>query len=335
MDKNSDFDSSGLLIFLLRWRKPLIIVSIAAAIISAIVSLVMEEKFLSTVIFFPANTSSISKAVMTEDVTGKNDIVQFGEEEQAEQMLQILYSDKIRDEIFRKFNLMEHYDIDQDHKYKLTNLIKKWEKLVSFKRTEYQSIRIDVLDSDRDTAALIANEIARLVDAEKNRMQKERAREALKVIEAEYFKMRDHMKMVDDSLTEMRKYGLHDYEKQIEGLSLEYYKAIGKNDKNAVAQLEQKMDTLAKYGSAFIALSDNAEYERERLILLRSKYEETMVDATKDVPHKFVVNQAWASEKKAYPIRWLIVVISTFSAFLLTILVIIGLENYRKLQDQI
>jgi len=77
-------------------------------------------------------------------------------------------------------------------------------------------------------------------------------------------------------------------------------------------------------------LADNAEYERERLILLRSKYEETMVDASKDVPHKFVVNQAWPSEKKAYPIRWLIVVVSTLSAFLLTVLAIIASENYKR-----
>ena len=165
-------------------------------------------------------------------------------------------------------------------------------------------------------------------------MQKDRAAEALKVIESEYTKMRDHMKAVDDSLTFMRKQGVHEYEKQIEMISGEYYKAIASGNAQAATKLEQKLDTLAKYGSAFIALTDNSEYERERLILLRSKFEETKVDATEDVPHKFIVNQAWASEKKAYPIRWLVVVISTFSAFLFAVLAIIVIENYRKLQEQ-
>jgi capsular polysaccharide biosynthesis protein len=244
---------------------------------------------------------------MTEDVTGKNDIVAFGEEEQAEQMLQILYSDFIRDRVIEKFDLMAHYEIDLDDQYKLTSLIKEWESKVKFKRTEYQSIRIDVLDTDPQMAADIANEIARLVDVVKNRMQKDRAAEALKVIESEYTKMRDHMKAVE---------------------------AIASGNAQAATKLEQKLDTLAKYGSAFIALTDNSEYERERLILLRSKFEETKVDATEDVPHKFIVNQAWASEKKAYPIRWLVVVISTFSAFLFAVLAIIVIENYRKLQEQ-
>ena len=330
----SEFDSSNLLVFLLKWRKPLVIVSLSAALISAVVSFIVPEQFLSTVIFFPVNTASISKAVMTEDVTGKNDIVAFGEEEQAEQMLQILYSDFIRDRVIEKFDLMAHYEIDLDDQYKLTSLIKEWESKVKFKRTEYQSIRIDVLDTDPQMAADIANEIARLVDVVKNRMQKDRAAEALKVIESEYTKMRDHMKAVDDSLTFMRKQGVHEYEKQIEMISGEYYKAIASGNAQAATKLEQKLDTLAKYGSAFIALTDNSEYERERLILLRSKFEETKVDATEDVPHKFIVNQAWASEKKAYPIRWLVVVISTFSAFLFAVLAIIVIENYRKLQEQ-
>ncbi len=309
------------------------IVSFSAALISGIVSFIVPEQFLSTVIFFPANTASISKAVMTEDVTGKNDIVAFGEEEQAEQMLQILYSDFIRDRVIEKFDLMIHYEIDTDDEYKLTSLIKEWESKVKFKRTEYQSIRIDVLDTDPQMAADIANEIARLVDVVKNRMQKDRAAEALKVIESEYTKMRDHMKVVDDSLTFMRKQGVHEYEKQIEMISAEYYKAIASGNAQASRKLEQKLDTLAKYGSAFIALTDNSEYERERLILLRSKYEETKVDASEDVPHKFIVNRAWASEKKAYPVRWLVVVISTFSAFLFAVLAIIVIENYRKLQE--
>jgi len=42
------------------------------------------------------------------------------------------------------------------------------------------------------------------------------------------------------------------------------------------------------------------------------------------------VNRAWPSEKKAYPIRWLIVVVSTISAFIFGVLVIIGVENYQR-----
>jgi uncharacterized protein involved in exopolysaccharide biosynthesis len=330
---NPDFDSTGFLGFLIKWKKPLLIVSISAIVISSIVSLIIKDKYLSTVIFFPAYTSSISKSVMTLDAAGRNDIVAFGEEEQAEQMLQILNSDEIKWFVIGKYDLMKHYRIDPNDKYKLTKLIEEYESNVKFKRTEFQSIRIDVLDESPDTAAMMANDIATKVDEVKNRMQRERAAEALKVIEAEYFKMEKYMHNVDDSLTKMREKGVHEYEKQIEMLSAEYYKAIASGNASAVNKLQEKLDTLAKYGSAFIALNINAEFERDRLILLRSKYEETMVDATQNIPHKFIVNNAFPSEKKAYPVRWLIVVISTLSAFLLCVISIIVVENYRRVVD--
>ena len=61
----SDFDSTNLIAFLYKYRKPLIILSFSAAIISAIASFFIREKYLSTVVLFPASTSSISKSVMT------------------------------------------------------------------------------------------------------------------------------------------------------------------------------------------------------------------------------------------------------------------------------
>lgn len=270
---------------------------------------------------------------MTEDVTAKNDIVAFGEEEQAEQMLQILNSDEIRWHIINKYNLMEHYEIDTSDQYKLTKLYQEFDDNVSFKRTEFLSIRVDVLDKSADTAAMIANDIAEMVDVAKNRMQKERAKEALKIIAKEYDEFKEHMQQVDDSLRFLASKGILDVEKQTEMLSTEYYQAIASGNAKAEKKLQRKLDTLAKYASAFTSLTDNGEYERERLLLLRSKFEEIKVDANSDVPHKFTVNRAYPAEKKAYPIRWLIVVISTISAFLLAVLVVIGVENFKRIQE--
>lgn len=327
---NAEYDAGNLFFFILKWRKQLFIVAFAAAIISAAVSLFIKDKYLSTVILFPASTSSISKSVMTEDPVGKNDIVAFGEEEQAEQMLQILYSDEIRNYIVGKYDLMNHWKIPADAKYKITKLNKMYEDNITFKRTEFLSIRIDVLDYSPDTAALIANDIAEKVDEVKNRMQQERAKKALKVIEQEYFAFMQHMKNVQDSLTALRKLGIHDVEVQIEALSAQYYKALASGDSKSIRLLEEKLEAFENYGSAFISMSENQEYEHERMILLRSKYEEIKVDATENIPHKFVVNNAYPSEKKAYPIRWLIVVVSVIASLVLAVLVIISVENIGK-----
>lgn len=330
-EKNSDqFDSTNLLVFLLKWKKPLIIVSISAAIISAAISLIIPEKFESTYVFFPAYSGSISKGIMTEDAGAKNDIVQFGEEEQAEQMLQILNSEWIRGKVVSKYGLYEHYELFEDVEYRDTKLVKMWEDNVSFKRTEFQSIEIRVLDTDAQMAADIANDVASLVDSAKNKMIHERAGQAFAVVEKEYFAMQVRMVLMDDTLKWLGEKGIANAEKQAEMLSSEYYKAIGRNDARASKALKDELDTLGKYGPFQDKLIDQREFELERLFLLRAKYEELKVDMNQNVSHKFTVNRAWPSEKKAYPIRWLIVVVSTMSAFIFGILVIIGIENYQR-----
>lgn len=331
-DYQKSFDSTNLLVFLYSYKKPIITIAVVAAIVSAAVSFMIQEKFLSTVILFPASTNSISKSLMTQDVTGKLDINAFGEEEQAEQLLQILNSDDISGYIRNKYNLMKHYGFKSDENFALTNTVKQYQENVTFKRTEFNSVRIDVLDHNKDTAAFIANDISDRLDSVRTRMQQERALIGLRIIEDEYKSMQTYMKSMDDSLTAIRKKGLIDFEVEVEQLTKAYYEALSKGNSSIVKKLEKKLEIFAEYGSAYRSLTENLEFEREQLALLRAKYEETKADATRSLTTKFVVNQAWPAEKKAYPIRWLIVLVSTFSAFLLTILGIIALENFRKIK---
>lgn len=333
--QTSDFSSASLLFFILKWRKPLLIVMTLTAVTSAAVSLMITPKYLSTAIFFPANNSSLSKGLMTEDAQGKNDLSKFGEEEQAEAMLQILNSDKIRWRLWGKYNMMKHYDIDPSEKYAQTKLAKTWDDNVSFRRTEFNSIRVDVMDISPDTAALLANEIADLVDTMRNDMIHARAQAAYEIMDEEYNGLVSYMEQLDDSLTVLRNKGVQDYEKQIEMITGVYYQAIASNNQRAVNDLQMQLDTLAKYGSASKSMTENLEFLRERLVLLRGKYDEIKVDATKDLTWKFVVNEAVAAEKKAYPIRWLIVVVSTLASLLLAVLVIIAVENYNKYSNQL
>src|SRR3990167_5486308 len=103
--EKDSFDSTSLLVFLYGWRKPILILTAIGTVASIIVSLAIPSKFKSTVILFPSTTSSISKALLSNNPSQNDDILKFGEEEDAEQMLQILHSSKIRDRIIQKFEL--------------------------------------------------------------------------------------------------------------------------------------------------------------------------------------------------------------------------------------
>jgi uncharacterized protein involved in exopolysaccharide biosynthesis len=325
-----NFDSLNVLFFIYKWRKQLAIVGLSAFVISCIVALTIPEKYKSTVILFPATTNSISKALLSENTNSKEDVLQFGKEEEAEQMLQILSSDEVRTRICEKYNLMEHYGIDPDDQYKRTKLYDEFLENINFRRTEYMSVKIEVMDTSPDTAALMANDIAALHDSTKTRIQHERAKEALKIVEREYFSKLDEIHLMEDSLKVLNSYGVFDYESQSEVTSEQYAIAIAKNDQRAVKSLEEKLNVISKYGSAYVSLRDNMMMQRKQLNLLKSKYDDAKVDAEQVLSQKFVVSNAYPAEKKSYPIRWLIVVVSTLSALLLSIIAILLIENIKQ-----
>ena len=288
---NNDINSGNLIVFFYRWRKPLIMVSAIAAICSIIVSLIIQDKYKSTVVLFPTTTSSISKALLSENNTGKEDVMQLGEEEEAEQMLQILNSDRIRNRIVKKYNLMAHYDIDEGGKHPYTKLQKEFNGNISFTRTEFMSVEINVLDHNADTAALIANDIANLIDTINNEMRKEVAMQAFHIVEDKYNDQKNAIKVLEDSLSVLRTMGVIDYESQAERLTEQLAIAIVQGKNGAVKELERRLTILGKGGSAVI-LTHQLEFEIEKLTLVHAKYEEAKMDSESSLQHKFIVNSA-------------------------------------------
>jgi uncharacterized protein involved in exopolysaccharide biosynthesis len=329
---NNNFNSTGFILFLYKWKKLLLIIGVVAICASILFSssFFITPKYKSTVIMFPTSTNSISKALMNDNNGGKQDILEFGAEEQAEQLLQILNSNKIRARIIQKYNLVDHYEINPDSKYRNTYLFKEYENNISFRRTEFMAVEIEVLDKDPQMAADIANDIAALLDSTKNAMQKERAEKGFKIVETEYNKLKTEVKQMEDSLSELRKLGVNDYETQAEAYNTQLAIAYSHNNITGAKALEDKLKTLSEYGGSYVSLRDALEYEKKQLSVLKTKYEEAKVDAEQELPCKFIVNSAYKAEKKSYPIRWLIVVVSTISVLLLAVLAIIILENLRR-----
>ena len=339
MDKKvqaaSDFNSFNVLYFLYKWRKQLILVGVAAFIVSCIVALTIKEKYKSTVILFPATTNSISKALLSENNVKQEDVLQFGEEEEAEQMLQILNSDEIRTRVCEKYKLMEHYGIDSTDKLKRTKLYDEYQSNISFKRTEYMSVKIEVMDNDPELASLIANDIAALHDSTKIRIQNDRAMRALKIVEQEYLQKVQDVKSGVDSMKILNSYGIYDYESQSEVTTEQYAIAMAKGDQRAMKLLEEKLKIIGEYGGAYVSLRENLYMQRKQLNLLKTKYEEVKVDATEVLPQKFVVSHAYPAEKKSYPVRWVIVVVSTFATLLVALIAILLLENLRQIRNDV
>ena len=76
-----------------------------------------------------------------------------------------------------------------------------------------------------------------------------------------------------------------------------------------------------------MALKNSLEFKTEQLILLETKYKQAKVDAEESLPQKFIVSDAYKAERKSYPIRWLIILVSTVAALFMSIIVIMVMEK--------
>lgn len=317
---------------LFKYIKHLTVIAIVVIILSSIFSssYFITPLYKSTVILYPTASNSISKILLSENFNNNKDILEFGEDQQTEQMLQVLGSNKIRDRIISKYNLLSHYDIKENAKYKMTNLYDEYEDKFKFRRTEYMAVKITVYDKNPQVAADMANDVAELLDSTINIMQKKIAVKAFSIVEAEYLNLKKEVKFNEDSLSVLRGLGVHDYESQSEMFNRQLAIEMAAGNNAGVNRLEKKLDVLAKYGGPYVSLRDALEHDKKKLSELRAKYEEARVDATESLPHTFVINSAYKAEKKSYPIRWLIVVISTFASFFVAMLVFAFVEVFSE-----
>jgi Cu2+-containing amine oxidase len=178
-------------------------------------------------------------------------------------------------------------------------------------------------------AADIANRICDLVDTVYKKIQADRTREALHIVEREFEAAKQYVRQIEDSLDRIRQKGINNYRAEAEVYNAAYAEALATGNRNGLQALQQKIETLSKYGGPSLSLMGELELEQKRVALLRDKLLAANVNATQTIPRKYVVNKASASEKKSHPVTWLIVLMSGISIFLITSFTVILLDKVR------
>lgn len=219
-------DSKSILYLLLKNKKNVGIILVLAIVCAIFFSskLFIKPLYKSTVILYPTTTYSVSKAIMNTNNLIYVDPLEIGEEAQTEQMMQILNSGIIRDAIIKEFDLLNHYGIKENCEHRQYKLYKTYDNNIKIRRTEYNSVKIVVFDTDPEYAANIANEIAVLFDKTMSDMQHEIASKALEIIEKEYNNTKDRIMNLEDSLRKYPNISIYNYELDMEKANLNLLK---------------------------------------------------------------------------------------------------------------
>jgi hypothetical protein len=323
----SDNNQINLVEYMWKWRKALFITTLGGAILAVIFSLMMQDYFKSVAIVFPAKTSSVDYQLSS----GADKITDLGEEEQAEQLLQILKSAEIRDSIINTYDLMKHYEIDPKSDFAKTKLHKRYNKNISVDRTRYGSIEVEVWDTDPKIASRIANDIVRLGDTVFNRMIMARVMEPYLAVKRQWESYNQEIIENTKILSHLADSGVVSRDQRME-LFRNLIDAKKSGDPELVAYIQRRIDATDKYGAEYDAAHNLMDERFVQMAEFKAVLDQAKAGAYSKMKHHFPVEKAVPAERKEYPTRSLIVVIAAFSSFVLMLITLILRDKYLELK---
>jgi LPS O-antigen subunit length determinant protein (WzzB/FepE family) len=322
---NLQDERMGLIQFIWKSKKPILIITAIAAIASIVVSFLITPLYLSSAIVFPAASSNVSFDAQRNVKAAAMD---FGEEEQAEQLVQILQSSRIKDRIVKKYDLLADYEISENDPNKYYKLNKAYYGNFSFNRTRFGSIQIDVLDKDPKKAAAMANDIVDLIDTVKNEMIRERTIPAFEINLRKKKQMEYERDSLLTRLEELAQLGVLPNEVR----ATLYQALVDSKSPAEKTEIQRKLDINSKYGSVY----DGLEYQRNEKIVkiedFRVSYEQAESDANAKFNHKFVVEKAVVADRKEKPKRMIIVLVSTIGGFIFGLFFLLIQQRLKELK---
>lgn len=136
-------------------RIEILIVSVLCAILAVGVTFFIPKKYTSSGIVFPTNSNSMK------DVANSTF---FGYEFQADRLIQMFQSQKMKETIVKRYDLINYYEIDTNSKNWRYSLSKNYNTDISFKRTKFISVELSVTMKSPELACDIANTMMSYID---------------------------------------------------------------------------------------------------------------------------------------------------------------------------
>lgn len=305
------FNNRNLLDLVWKWRIHLISIALIAGIVSVIFSSssFIKPKFKSSAVVYPVNLS------------------EYSEESYTEQMLEILNSGDIRDQLIDEFNLDKHYKIDKSYKYYLSAMLGEYSDNVSFRKTENEAVRIDVLDTDPVIARDMVNYLIQLYNEKISSLHKIKYQELYDVYTMQMgkgYERLDSLRSLIDDFGE--KYGILEF---YGDQTAEASRAIYRGNTVKRQEAEKFLDDLADNGYDYKRLKDQYDGILKAIVEIEVLRDGTKSELDKNITYSQVVTPPYAADKKTSPKRSVIVLMSVFLTLILAIIVIGVIENLK------
>lgn len=304
------FSNKNMMDLVLKWKVHLLIIAVLAGIIAIVFSspFFIQPKYKSFAIVYPDNLG------------------EYSEESQTEQMLEILNSGDIRDDLIEKFNLDVHYDIDKNYKYYKTAIIGKYSDNFNFRKTENEAVKIEVLDTDPQMASDLVDAVIEAFHAKVRYMHNAKYQEDLEVRERELKREMDYLDSLVNRMSELgEQYGFVDIRSQAEGMFADINSGRFYNSRGSV--ISPVLKNFGKYGPEFLKISEMMEPMLNRYAEILTKHNNAFRELNKEITYTNIVTNPFPADKKFWPKRSVIVLMSIILTLILALIVIGVIEN--------
>lgn len=302
-------------VFARHWRL-FLGVALVAGVLSTVLSgpRFIHPRYRSTAIVYPVNLTSYSI------------------ETRADQLLQLLQSNSIRDSVVQRFHLAEHYKLDTARQGGRNALYNLYNERVEVSKTRFESVQVEVTDEDPRLAREMVQMILDQVNLLARRLQREKSHEVLVIAENALRDAKAKLDSVEARLAILRNTnGLLVYESQTQELTKGYTRLLTRGGTQAQKQeLLDLLKQLETYGGEFKSLTDLSGMFRVQYNQALIDKEHAVNDITKELTYTSTVVYPEVPDKKVYPVRWLILLISVVSTtFLCYVLVLLREQRGR------
>ncbi|WP_372650638.1 Wzz/FepE/Etk N-terminal domain-containing protein [Draconibacterium sp.] len=310
------FDNQRILQLIWKRKFHFVLVGVIAVVLSAIFSgpAFITPKFKSTARLYPTNIWTMS------------------DESETEQMLEILNSNDIKFRMFDSFDLAKVYDIKKNDPQYITYMIGEYNTNVSTGKTEYETAEISVLDEDPQRASDMCDSIISFFNQKVQELHKTKEKEMVDITGKQLDRKYTELKAYEHQLDSIREqYGIISYNNQVDEITRGYMNALaaGRGSAGDTKKIEKLYDNFSKEGSRAYMLENKYNKTIQVIDSLSIVYDTYLTEYEKEITYSHVVEYPFPADKKAYPVRWLIVAFTTLSAVFFALLVFLVLD-YRK-----
>lgn len=297
---------------MVKWKMQLAMVVVAAILLSVLFSspLFITPLYKSNCLLYASNISP------------------YSDESETEQSIEIFQSRDIRDSLVKRFNLARHWKVDSGYKYFESTLSWIYSQRVHVGKTPFEAVEIEVLDHDPVMARDLINAMLDAYNKKIRAMHKEKFHEVVLNYNFIMGVKKGYLDSLRSKAQELgMKYGILEYQAQTREVMRSYLSTGGGSVRSAEAKEMKK--NLEEKGPEMLLLSEMMRAESDAFSTMKLDADRALLDYNRDYTYVNVLSKPVVADKKTYPIRWLIVVFSTLSAFFVAVIIIGVIERGR------